>query len=247
MQLVTTTALSRLFQWGKSTIKCVVLNACYSQVQAEAIHQQIDCVVGMSSVVGDRAAIQFAAKFYQALVEGESFQSAYEYACTALELAGSNESTTPKLLNRSEGTDPLGITITTPTQPSQIAEPQPRAQQSQSIGNVTISGNHNPFNVIQARSHVSLEQSSSSSNRDLRAALDLLVNLKQEIAVTDALSTFAKRDSELKITMLQDELQKPNPDQDFVNEVVNALKQELGRVLPVTSLLRQVAERLAKA
>ncbi|QYO68005.1 CHAT domain-containing protein [Leptolyngbya sp. 7M] len=247
MQLVATAALSRLFQWGRSTIKCVVLNACYSQVQAEAIHQQIDCVVGMSSVIGDRAAIQFAAKFYQALVEGESFQSAYEYACTALELAGSNESTTPKLLNRIEGSDPLGFATTTPTQPSQMAEPQPRAQQSQSIGNVTISGNHNPFNVIQAGSHVSLDQSSGSSgNRDLQAALDLLIKLKQEIAITDILSTFAKRDNEAKITMLQNELQKPNPDQGFVNEVVDALKQGLGQVSSLVSLVTQIVKRLEK-
>ncbi len=114
MQLVSTEALSRLFKWSRATTKCVFLNACYSQVQAEVIHQTVDCVIGMNKTIDDRSAIQFAAKFYQALLEGEAFQSAYEYACTTLDLVGSKEVSTPELLNRNNAADPLDIT--TPTQ-----------------------------------------------------------------------------------------------------------------------------------
>ncbi len=37
-------ALSSLFSLLKDDIRCVVLNACYSADQAEAIAQEIDCV-----------------------------------------------------------------------------------------------------------------------------------------------------------------------------------------------------------
>lgn len=167
VQVVSIEALSRLFKWGRNTIKCVFLNACYSQVQAEAIHQNIDCVIGMNQAIGDRAAIRFAAKFYQALVDGEAFQSAYEYACTALDLSGSKESSTPELLNRIEGNDPLGITApdVTQSQQNQVAglPPSPRAQQSQSFGNISMSGNDTSFVPVQAGGDATVSQDNSRS------------------------------------------------------------------------------------
>jgi hypothetical protein len=251
-QFVSTEALSRLFKWGRNTVKCVFLNACFSKVQAEAIHQNIDCVIGMNQAVGDRAAIKFAAKFYQALLDGESFQSAYEYACTALDLSGSKESSIPELLNRVEGNDPLAIATpdSTETPKNQIAEPPPRTQQSQSIGNISISGSNNPFNAIQAGGNVSLNQTStqtSGSPTDLQAALAALVKLKQEVVTTDTLSTFAKKDAQSKISMVEEELQKPNPDKSFVDEVVDALKQGLNGVAPLAGPVAQVAGLVAKA
>ena len=46
-----------------------MLNGCYSQVQAEAIAQHIPSVIGMSQAIGDRAAIELAVGFYDALEE----------------------------------------------------------------------------------------------------------------------------------------------------------------------------------
>jgi len=254
IQLVTTEALSRLFKWARNSVKCVFLNACYSQVQAEAIHRNIDCVIGMNQAIGDQSAIKFAAKFYQALVDGESFQSAYEYACTALDLSGSKESSTPELLNRNEGNNPLAIA--TPdaiqTQQSQVAEPSPspHAQKSQSFGNISMSGSNNPFNAIQSGDSVNLNQTStqtSGSNTDLQAALESLVKLKQEVSATDALSAFARKDTESKINMIEEELQKSKPDKGFVDEVVDALKQGLNGVATLAGPVTQVAGLVAKA
>jgi CHAT domain-containing protein len=55
VQLVSTESLARLFGLFQDTIECVLLNACYSQAQAEAIHQHIDYVVGMNRAIGDVA------------------------------------------------------------------------------------------------------------------------------------------------------------------------------------------------
>ncbi|MGB5914151.1 MAG: CHAT domain-containing protein, partial [Phormidesmis sp.] len=59
-QFVSARALANLFELFADQVKCVVLNACYSEVQAAAIHQHIDCVIGMNQAIGDRAAIEFA-------------------------------------------------------------------------------------------------------------------------------------------------------------------------------------------
>ena len=102
MQLVSTDSLARLFKLFKDKIDCVVFNACYSETQAEAIHQYIDCVVGMNKAIGDRAAIEFAVGFYDALGAGKSYTDAYEFGCSAIDLEGITESLTPVLKSRAE-------------------------------------------------------------------------------------------------------------------------------------------------
>ncbi len=73
------------------------------------------------------------------------------------------------------------------------------------------------------------------------------MKLKKEVSATDALSSFARKDTESKISMLQEELQKPKPDKNFVNEVVVALKQGLSGVLTLAAPVTQVADLVAKA
>lgn len=252
LQLVKTEALTRLFKLARNTVKCVLLNACYSQVQATSIHQHIDCVIGMNKAIGDKAAIQFASKFYQALAAGRSFQYAYDFACTVLDLSGSTESTTPQLLNRNEAENPFAITTTSiPAYPPMTPEPlsKPIASQSPSFGNITIGGHNNPFAIAQAGGDVNLNQSKTQTtggNTNLEAALTLLATLKQDIATTEALSAFAKKDTESKISMLQEELQKQKPDKSFVDEVV-AAKQGLGGVATLAEPITKVATLIAQA
>lgn len=96
--LVSPRALSQLFSILKDNIRCVVLNACYSETQAQAIAEHIDCVVGMSSTIGDKAAISFAAAFYHALGYGRDIRTAFELGCVQIDLENLNEQDTPKLL-----------------------------------------------------------------------------------------------------------------------------------------------------
>jgi CHAT domain len=91
-------AVARILGAFKKEIRCVVLNACYSKDQAEAIAKDIDCVVGMSSAVGDLAAIRFSAAFYQALAFGSSVAMAFNLACAQIDLEGLDEGNTPQLV-----------------------------------------------------------------------------------------------------------------------------------------------------
>ena len=102
---VSKAALKQLFTTLKDNIRVVVLNACFSLPQAEAITEVIDCAVGMNQAIGDDAAITFAAAFYQAIGFGRSVKVAFESGKTALLLEGIPEGNTPVLLSRA-GVDP---------------------------------------------------------------------------------------------------------------------------------------------
>jgi hypothetical protein len=86
VQLVDAEALAGLFELFSVQLECVLLNACYSEVQANAISQRVDYVIGMNQAIGDRAAINFAVGFYDALGAGESFDFAYKIGCKAIHL-----------------------------------------------------------------------------------------------------------------------------------------------------------------
>lgn len=99
MHLVSSEALSTLFSLFQK-IECVLLNACYSQAQAEAIYQHINYVVGMNQAIGDQAAIKFAVGFYDALGAGRSYEDAYKFGCVSIALENIPESATPVLKYR---------------------------------------------------------------------------------------------------------------------------------------------------
>ena len=79
-------ALSRLFHHFKNNLKCVVLNACYSDEQGDVIRQEIDYVIGMRTAVEDEAAMKFSVAFYDAVFAGTDFRTAFDLGCTALDL-----------------------------------------------------------------------------------------------------------------------------------------------------------------
>jgi hypothetical protein len=93
--------LVRLFSILKDDIRCVVLNACYSEGQAKAIAEHIDCVVGMTTAVGDDAAIEFATAFYRALGYGRDIQTAFDLGTNQIGLKDLPDVDTPRLLARS--------------------------------------------------------------------------------------------------------------------------------------------------
>ncbi|WP_414564250.1 MULTISPECIES: CHAT domain-containing protein [unclassified Anabaena] len=69
-------------------VECVLLNACYSEIQAKAIAEHIPFVIGMNDAIGDAAAIAFAVGFYKALVANRSIEDAYKFGCVEIRLQG---------------------------------------------------------------------------------------------------------------------------------------------------------------
>lgn len=165
VQLVPTTALANLFKLCKSHVECVLLNACYSEIQAEAISQHIPYVIGMSQAIGDRAAIQFAAGFYAALGAGRSYEDAYEFGCNAIAIANLPEELTPKIKKQSRSAPPASPSRSTPPSTSPPASPSdhragrssPRSSPPQPA---TPSGSRSNFNSIRPR-HATPKQTGS--------------------------------------------------------------------------------------
>jgi hypothetical protein len=136
-QLVSGDALARLFKLfadpasNPHPVHCVVLNGCYSAVQAEAIAEHVPYVIGMTKAIGDRAAIEFAVGFYDALGAGRPVEFAYKLGCTAISMAGKPESATPILINKKAPSTPPPASPT----PSAPNIPQDRAALRQFLVN----------------------------------------------------------------------------------------------------------------
>ncbi|MEH2404357.1 NB-ARC domain-containing protein [Nostoc sp.] len=117
-QLVTGEALAGLFGQFFNQVECVLLNACYSQVQAEAIAQHINYVIGMNEQIQDKAAIEFVVGFYDALLaynpeydSGSPVEFAFNIARNAIELAGVSGKSIPEIkkkINLTPHHRPLG-------------------------------------------------------------------------------------------------------------------------------------------
>jgi CHAT domain len=97
-QVVPQDDLSGLFSILQDNIRLVVLNACYSELQAKAIGRHIDCVVGMTTAVGDDAAIEFATAFYRAIGYGRDVQTAFDLGTNQIGLQDLPDVDTPHLL-----------------------------------------------------------------------------------------------------------------------------------------------------
>jgi hypothetical protein len=103
-------ALSQLFRAFRGDIRLVVLNACLSLRQAEAIADVVGCAIGTPGAISDAAAITFGAAFYRAVAFGHSVKAAFDQACTALALSHFTERDCPRLVARRD-VDPARIVL----------------------------------------------------------------------------------------------------------------------------------------
>ncbi len=81
---ISTKALSDLFQLFSKQLECVVMSACYSARQAASINKYIRYVIGMRREIKDKAAIEFAVGFYDALAAGRSIDDAFDFGRNAV-------------------------------------------------------------------------------------------------------------------------------------------------------------------
>lgn len=95
-------ALVALFESTASEVQVVLLNACHSRSQAEAIVSIVPCAIGMKDTISDEAAAVFAASFYRAIAFGFSVKHAFMQGIAALKLEGLIEDDVPELIARSD-------------------------------------------------------------------------------------------------------------------------------------------------
>jgi hypothetical protein len=136
-KFVSTDALADLFSVIKDNLRIVVLNACYSALQAEAISRVVDFTIGMRKEIGDRSAIVFSAAFYEGLAYGRSVKESFGLGVTALKSEGIPESGTPVLLVK-EGADSARTCLVSPREHRPSAEPQEGGQEVKGRDSTTV-------------------------------------------------------------------------------------------------------------
>lgn len=100
--IVNTEALADFFKLFSNHVDCVILNACYSKLQAHTISQHINYVIGMKQAIGDKTAIEFSVAFYDALGAGKNIEFAFELAINSIQIKGTPEHLTPTLIKKSK-------------------------------------------------------------------------------------------------------------------------------------------------
>jgi hypothetical protein len=92
-------ALIAVFKPLNGQVECVVLSACFSKEQANAIASQVKYVIGIPAAVSS-ATTDFSIEFYHSLGAGRSIEEAYEIGCNQLRLQGIPASLIPVLIKK---------------------------------------------------------------------------------------------------------------------------------------------------
>jgi serine/threonine protein kinase len=101
VKLVPQKALSNLLTEFPS-IRCVILNACYSASQGKMISLGVPFTIAMNAAISDAASQHFARGFYDALGAGKDYQFAFRMGCKAISLEGFDEESTPTLFEHQQ-------------------------------------------------------------------------------------------------------------------------------------------------
>jgi CHAT domain-containing protein len=91
----------------------VVLNACHTSVQANALTDHIPSAIGMSRAIGDEAARAFAVALYGAIADGFSVQRAFDQGLAQLKLDGLPDDQVPQLF-AATGVEPDELVLVRP-------------------------------------------------------------------------------------------------------------------------------------
>ena len=214
LQMVSTKALAALFSLFQDTLQCVCLNACYSEVQADAIHQSIDCVVGMNQPIGDKAAIKFAQGFYTAIGANRSLQEAYAFGCNAIDLQNNPDVSVPVLKYRhrplAASSEPAIASV--PPAPFIPSYPQNRAV---SIGG-SVTGS-----VIQTGDGNTASVQFQPAALPQPETVDMVAVLEALQAILMQLDAPDPRKIANAVDDAKEELKKPQPDKDEVGQALD--------------------------
>lgn len=224
-RMVSTNALAKLFSLFQDTIQCVCLNACYSEVQAEAIHAAIPFVVGMNQPIGDKAAIKFAQGFYRAIGANRSIEEAYEFGCNAIDLQHHPDVSVPVIKRKAEVvSSTIKPAMPVPSNPAVLKSsltPMTAPNQNRSVsiggsvtGSAIVTGDSNTVSV-QFQQAALPEPQSVDIQAELNALHELLVQLQSP----------DQRKIDNALDDAKEELKKPQPDKDEVGQALErALK-----------------------
>ncbi|GAA6619647.1 CHAT domain-containing protein [Scytonema sp. NUACC26] len=219
-QLVCSEALASIFELFRGTVECIFLNACYSEVQAQAIHQHINCVIGMNQSVGDVAAIEFATGFYDALGALESYDYAFRMGQASIHLKGSVEYLTPVLKSRPSSVFSKN-SMEASGKSAKSSQPRYSGKLSQNISRSIVYGGGG-MQAAQGNNNqqrMSTVSTASGNEKQLtqEEVIELLVQIEQLIQKAKELPAATKEKSLKYLGAAKEEAEFIEPDKQLVS------------------------------
>jgi hypothetical protein len=208
--------LSDLFKVLGKKIDLVFLNACYSEQQARAIAEHVNCVIGMSDAIPDDTAIEFASTFYLSLGFNKSVKEAFDIAIVQLGLLSLPGDAIPKLILK-EGIDPSKIFMT--------ANKLPIPMNNTDSSNTSTDKGFNVKNVGGHFTYTSVSGNSNTTNVSVSGNIQINKQIlsKLDPQFSDSIKDFSKEiNSKLKEQQGITEQQIQS-----ISENINKLAKEL--------------------
>jgi hypothetical protein len=100
VQLVPQGALAAFLAKYSPPLECVVLNACYSNVQGELLSNCMPWAIAMEGAISDDAATEFTRGFYDAIGAGRDIEFAYREGCDRIKLKGFPDGSIPVIFKQ---------------------------------------------------------------------------------------------------------------------------------------------------
>lgn len=173
-QSVPAEAIAAAFAAAGGSVKLVVLSACYTDVQAEALLAHVDCVIGMGGSIGDDAARSFAIGFYGGLGVREPVMTAYDQGRAAISLEGLPDADLPRLRIRA-GVDARRLVLAEPELgAAPWPEPRPMVRQVRAAQYVEQVHGNQVIHMAPETTELEREARLRMVERAQRAQLDAL-------------------------------------------------------------------------
>ncbi len=268
-QLVSTEAIADLFRivakW--KIVECVLLNACYSQSQADEIVKHINYVIGMRQEIRDDAAIAFTVAFYEALGSGETIESAYEFGCNRIQLE-INRSTASRKGTVVGVTEPVKVpehlipVLLKNPNPVVISSPVEEKIESSPPGNTNMNRNRDGIQqiisgvqkvdggmiAVQDKNNQPIMQIDSTASHEKQLTqqevIQLLMQIEQLVQSASELPSVTKDKSLRYLSAVKDEAQATKPDKEFaasnLKRMAESLKNAAETVISTKSLWENV-------
>ena len=242
MQLVSTQALVKLFDLFQEQVECVLLNACYSEEQANSIHQHIDCVVGMNQAIGDRAAIEFSVGFYTALVALRNYEDCFQMGCTSIDLQGIPESLTPAIKIRRRRYQTVQA-----INPVKSDRDDGMSNGNKGVQNRSVSiGGGVTGSAIQTGDYETANVNFQQASLPASASVNIQAELNALREIIAKLESLDRRKIDNAFEDVQEELNKAQPDKDEVGDALNRALKYANRAEGFASAVEKLQPHLTK-
>lgn len=214
LQIVPIRHLANLFKEFNSIIQLVCLSACFSENQATAIYEHIDCVVGMNDELTGSAAVKFARGFYRALGRSELCSKAFRLGVNEIGLDGIEETKIPQPKIRRDSTV-IASTLASSEETMNSASPSNPSPSSQSIN---ISGGNISGQVAQAGRDVTQTQyqNQDGSQKQLTAAEVIqIIGQIEALLKNSALPDEQRNKAIIHLEAVKEEAEAEEPDKEY--------------------------------